>query len=77
MNAREQIIFDAFNDPAQGFISASRLYRKLRDEHPNAGFTAGPKAARVPVQDWGPGACAQGGGIQRPIAENERNENVY
>lgn len=39
MNQREQLIFDAFNDPAQGFISASRLYRKLRDQYPNLGFT--------------------------------------
>lgn len=39
MDAREQIIFDAYNDPKQGFISASRLYRKLRDDHPNLNFT--------------------------------------
>ena len=37
LTAKEQVIFDAYNDPQQGFISASRLFRKLREEHPGMG----------------------------------------
>jgi hypothetical protein len=36
--SNENLIHQAFNDPKQGFISASRLYRKLRQQTPGITF---------------------------------------
>jgi hypothetical protein len=39
MNPTEQLVFDAYNDPREGFVSASKLYKKLKLQHPNIKWT--------------------------------------
>ena len=38
MNPKEQAIFDAYNNPKEGFLSSSKLYRKLKQQDPSITF---------------------------------------